>query len=114
MAEAFFNKVVKGKAVAISAGTRPAAHTDSSVVRAMGEVGIDISKQRPKMLTREMLESTDRVITMGCSVEEACPATYVPTEDWELDDPEGKPIEEVRQIRDQIKARVATLIKELL
>ena len=60
-----------------------------------------------------MLESTDRVITMGCGVEEVCPASFVPTEDWELADPEGKPLEEVRQIRDLIKAKVEALIKEL-
>jgi arsenate reductase len=113
MAEAFFNHLAKGKAVAISAGTQPAAHTDSNVVKAMREAGIDISNQRPKMLTFEMLQDAERVITMGCSVEEACPATLVPTEDWELEDPEGKPIEEVRQIRDKIKAKVEELIREI-
>ena len=69
--------------------------------------------QKPKSLTLEMLESADRVITMGCSVAEVCPASFVPTEDWELDDPEGKSIEEIRQIRDQIKTKVEVLVKEL-
>jgi len=113
MAEAFFNQLAKGEAVAISAGTQPAAQVNPTLVTAMREVGIEIGNQKPKLLTLEMLESADRVITMGCNVAEVCPASFVPTEDWELDDPEGKAIEEVRQIRDQIKARVAALIEEL-
>jgi arsenate reductase len=113
MAEAFFNELAQGKAIAISAGTKPAAHTDSNVVRAMREIGIDISGQRPKPLTQQVLEGADRVITMGCRVEEACPATCLPTEDWELDDPGGQPIDEVRQIRDQIRSKVEKLIKEI-
>jgi len=112
MAEAFFNHLAKGQATASSAGTRPAAHTDSNVVKAMRETGIDIRRQRPKELTLEMLEEADRVITMGCGAEEVCPASFVPTEDWALEDPEGKSIEEVRDIRDEIKARVERLIME--
>ena len=111
MAEAFFNRMIAGKAVAVSAGTQPAAHMDSNVVKAMKEIGIDISQQRPKALTLEMMEEADRVITMGCGVEETCPASFVPTEDWGLDDPEGRSLEEVRKIRDAIKARVETLVK---
>jgi len=114
MAEAFFNQIATGKAVAISAGTQPANEVDPVVVEAMREVGIDISRQKPKMLTFEMLKSADRVITMGCNVAEACPASLVPTEDWELDDPEGKPIERVRQIRDKIKTKVDELVRTLL
>jgi arsenate reductase len=113
MAEAFFNQLAKGKARAISAGTQPAAQVNSTVVMAMRELGIEIGNQKPKSLTLEMLESADRVITMGCGVEEVCPASFVPTEDWELDDPEGKSIEETRQIRDQIKTGVEVLVKEL-
>jgi arsenate reductase len=113
MAEAFFNQMAKGKAVASSAGTQPAAHTDSNVVMAMREIGIDILSQKPKPLTLEMLESANRVITMGCNVAEVCPASFVPTEDWELSDPEGKMIEEVRHIRDLIKTKVEVLVKEL-
>ena len=111
MAEAFFNHLAKGEAVAISAGTQPAAHTDPTVVEAMREVGMDINNQRPKQLTLEMLEEATRVFTMGCSVEEICPASFVPTEDWELDDPAGKSLDEVRQIRDTVKARVEVLVK---
>jgi arsenate reductase len=114
MAEAFFNQLAKGKAVAISAGTQPAAQINATVVTAMREVGIEVGDRKPKLLTLEMLKGVDRVITMGCNTAEVCPASFVPTEDWELDDPEGKPIEEVRQIRDKIKARVEELVKGLL
>ena len=114
MAEAFFNQLAKGKAVAISAGTQPAAQINSTAVAAMREVGIEIGDKKPKLLTAEMLESADRVITMGCNVAKACPASLVPTEDWELDDPEGKPIEKVRQIRDEIETKVDELARTLL
>lgn len=112
MAEAFFNYLTKGNASATSAGTNPAPAVNPIVVQAMLEVGIDISQQKPKALTLEMLESADRVITMGCGVEEVCPASFVPTEDWVLEDPQDQPIEKIRQIRDQIKIRVEALVKE--
>ena len=111
MAEAFFNRMAKNRAIAVSAGTSPAANINSLVVRVMGELGIDISEQKPKTLTLEMMEKADRAITMGCGVEETCPASFIPTENWELDDPEGKPLEEVRKIRDEIKSRVEDLVK---
>jgi protein-tyrosine-phosphatase len=112
MAEAFFEHYAAGKAKAFSAGTRPASHVDQTVVKSMREIGIDISSKRPKALTSEMLGGVDRVITMGCSVEGVCPATFVPTEDWQLEDPEGKPIEKVREIRDEIEAKVKKLVRE--
>jgi len=65
------------------------------------------------MLTLEMLGVADKVISMGCGMEGVCPATFVPTEDWQLEDPEGKPIEQVRAIRDEIEAKVRTLIEEI-
>ena len=114
IAEAFFNQLAKGKAVAISAGTQPAAQINYAVVTAMREVSMEIGGQKPKLLTPGMLESADRVITMGCSTAEVCPAIFVPTDDWDLDNPEGKPIEEVRQIRDKIKTRVEELVERLL
>ncbi len=110
MAEAIFNHYAKGEALAYSAGTRPASHIDRNVIQAMKEVGLDISKQRPKVLTPEMMVDVDRVITMGCSVEDVCPATFVATEDWGLEDPVGNPIEKVREIRDKIEAKVKALI----
>ena len=113
MAEAFFNHLAGNKASGFSAGTKPALKINPTVAQVMRETGIDISRQKPKLLTLEMMESADRVITMGCGVEEACPASFVPMEDWEIEDPEGKPIEKIREIRDNIKNKVATLIKEL-
>ena len=113
MAEAFFNKMTKGKARGISAGTQPSDKVNPVVVEAMREVGIDIRHKRPKMLTLEIMEGVDRVITMGCGAEGVCPASFIPTEDWQLDDPDGKSIEQVRQIRDEVKSRVEKLIKEL-
>jgi len=76
-------------------------------------VGIDISGNRPKKLTMEMLNQADKVITMGCGVEKACPAIYTESEDWELEDPKGKSIEKIREIRDQIKERVVSLLREV-
>jgi len=113
IAEAFFNHYAKGKAQAFSAGTHYASRIDPIVVEAMAERGIDISNKRPKMLTLEMLGVADKVISMGCGVEGVCPATFVPTEDWQLEDPEGKPIEQARAIRDEIEAKVRTLIEEI-
>jgi arsenate reductase len=113
MAEAFFNQIAEGKAKASSAGTQPADKVNPTAVEAMREIGLDISRQKPKPLTLEMMEGVERVITMGCGVEAVCPASLVPTEDWQLDDPEDKPIEQVRQIRDKVKIRVEELIREL-
>ena len=113
IAEAFFNHYAKGKAQAFSAGTHYASRIDPTVVEAMAERGIDISNKRPKILTLEMLGVADKVISMGCGVEGVCPATFVPTEDWQLEDPEGKPIEQARAIRDEIEAKVRTLIEEI-
>ena len=111
MAEVFFNRMAAGKAKAISAGSQPADEVNPTVVEAMREVGIDISGNKPKPLTLETTQGIDRAITMGC--ENACPVTTVKTEDWELEDPKDKPIEEVRKIRDEIKDRVDELIKEM-
>ena len=113
MAEAFFNRYTAGKAKAFSAGTQPATQVDSTVIKAMKEVGVDLSAQGPKLLTPQMVDAADKVITMGCGVEDVCPATWVPTEDWQLEDPEGKPIEKVRDIRDDIKTKVKKLIEEI-
>jgi len=111
MAEALFNYLSNGTIQAYSAGTKPASYVDHAVIGAMQEIGIDISAQRPKMLTPEMIDDADKVITMGCGIEAVCPATFVPTEDWELEDPEGQPIEKVREIREKIEEKVKNLIE---
>ena len=112
MAEGFFNHLANGKARAISAGTKPASAVDPKTIEVMREVGIDISAARPKALIMEMLDQASRVVTMGCGAEGVCPASFVETEDWQLEDPKGKPIEEVRRIRDQIKTRVLRLLEK--
>ncbi len=112
MAEAFVNERAAGRERATSAGTEPAATIDPTVTKVMREVGIDINHQKPKKLTPEMIEQADKVITMGCGVERVCPATFVETEDWGIDDPRGKPIEKVRQIRERIQAKVLELLEE--
>ena len=113
MAEAFFNHLAKGKARAISAGTEPAPAVSSTAIEAMGEVGIDISTNKPKALTPEMIDQASMVITMGCGAEAACPASWVETRDWALEDPKDRPIGKVREIRDEIRARVIELLKEM-
>ncbi|MEU8204975.1 arsenate reductase ArsC [Streptosporangium sp. NPDC049046] len=95
-----------------SAGSEPAERINPAAVAAMAEVGIDITGQRPKILTTEAVQDSDVVITMGCG--DACP--FFPGkryEDWKLDDPAGQGIEAVRPIRDEIRARIEKLIAEL-
>ncbi|RPI91697.1 MAG: arsenate reductase ArsC [Spirochaetales bacterium] len=112
MAEAFFNEYAPPHLRAISAGSQPAERLNQTVVNAMKERDIDISSQKPKALTVDMLDSADIVITMGCMDSNACPAAFVPTIDWGLDDPEGQPIRIVRQIRDAIESMVKQLIEQ--
>ena len=113
MAEAFVNRLGVGQTKATSAGTEPAEAINPQVVEVMREVGIDISRHKPKKLTPEMIERADKVITMGCGVEDMCPATFVETEDWNIDDPRGKPVEKVRRIREQIRGKVLELLAEM-
>ena len=75
----------------------------------MQEIGIDISSNRPKMLTQEMIDQADEVITMGCGVQGVCPVTFTETDDWGLEDPKGKPEDKIMEIRDEIKAKVSRL-----
>ena len=113
MAEAIFNHFSKGKALATSAGTQPSNEVDPAVVNAMKEIGIDISDNKPKALTIQMLDEANRVVTMGCGVEGVCPATFIKTEDWGLEDPKGEPIRKVREIRDVIKKKVIRLLEDM-
>jgi arsenate reductase len=85
------------------------------VVEAMREAGINIGGNKPKALTMDMVEKAEKMITMGCGAEAeaVCPASFIETEDWALEDPKGKSLEQVRKIRDEIKERVITLLKEL-
>ncbi len=112
MAEAFFNKLSKTWK-AISAGTKPDDSIHPYTIRVMKEVGIDVSKQKPKLLTLEMMKKADKIITMGCGAD-VCPASYLPkVEDWAIEEPYRKPVNKVREIRDEIKRKVEKLIREI-
>jgi arsenate reductase len=117
MAEAFTNHLAQERGIpvrALSAGTVAGSEINPAAVAVMEEVGISMAGQNPKQLTQEMADSADRTITMGCGVDaEACPARMHLSEDWGLDDPKGQPIEKVREIRDQIQAKVEALLSEL-
>jgi arsenate reductase len=112
IAQAFFERHAPDDIRAESAGQEPAERIWPVVVEAMGEVGIDLADRRPKRLTVEMQLHADWAITLACGA--SCP--YVPTtvEDWEVPDPAGKPIEEVRAIRDAVEARVTDMIEDRL
>jgi arsenate reductase (thioredoxin) len=112
MAAALLEKMAAGRVRARSAGSEPADAINPAVVAAMAEVGVDLSKQLPKPLTDDAVQGSDVVITMGCG--DACPF-YPGTRylDWELDDPAGLPVEQVRPIRDEIEHRVRALVEEL-
>jgi protein-tyrosine-phosphatase len=98
----------------VTGGTDPADHVHEEVVEVMREKGFDLSGRTPRELTPEELRDCDYVITMGCSAEDACPATWNGENcDWGLDDPDGQELDVVRAIRDDIEARVAELFEEL-
>jgi arsenate reductase (thioredoxin) len=112
MSEALFARVAGGRHAALSAGTAPGEHVHPEVVEVMKELGIDLSNREPRLLTLDLAEQADIVVTMGCGDE--CP--FIPGKryiDWELPDPEGQPIETVRGIRNDIKLRVEQLVQEL-
>ena len=117
MAEAFTNALAKERDLAVcglSAGTIAGTQINPTAVIVMEEVGISMAGQTPKQITQEMADSAERVITMGCGVDaEACPARLHLSEDWGLDDPKGQPIEKVRSIRDEIRAKVEALLTEM-
>ena len=112
ISEALFSRAAAGRHEARSAGTEPAKRLHPEVVEAMGEVGIDLSDRRPHLLQRGDAEWADIVVTMGCG--DSCP--YIPGKrylDWELDDPAGRPLEEVRATRDEIERRISVLLEEI-
>jgi protein-tyrosine-phosphatase len=108
MSAALFERAAAGHHHAESAGTTPAEHVHPEVVEAMNELGIDLSEKTPQLLTTELAERADIVVTMGCG--DACPVIpgkrYI---DWDLQDPAGQDAETVRKIRDDIERRVAEL-----
>ena len=114
MAEAFAKHHGKGRVEAMSAGTVPSNEVNPKVVYVMREKGIGISKNKPKSLSTKMIEEADMMVVMGCDAQGFCPAP-LPKKvvNWELEDPKGKPIEKVRQIRDEIERRVKKLVNEI-
>ena len=112
MSQALFERAAEGRHRALSAGTTPADRVHPEVVEVMREVGIELADREPKLLTRELAEQVDVVVTMGCGDE--CP--YIPGRrylDWDLEDPKGRPLDEVRATRDDIDRRVRQLVEEL-
>jgi arsenate reductase len=109
MSQALFERAAAEQHTALSAGTTPAEHVHPEVVEVMQELGIDLSCRQPQLLTRELAEHADVVVTMGCG--DACP--YIPGKryiDWDLPDPKGRPLQEVRATRDEIARRVQELL----
>jgi arsenate reductase (thioredoxin) len=112
MSQALFQRAAGDRHTAISAGTTPVEHLNPEVVEVMRELGIDLTDRKPQLLTRELAEQADVVVTMGCG--DACP--YIPGKqyiDWDLPDPNGRPIAEVRATRDEIGRRVTALLELL-
>ena len=111
MAEAFAKAYGDGKVEAASAGTMPAKQVNPVVVQVMQEKGINLSANMPKLITNQMVQEADMIIVMGCSAEAFCPAPLLnKVLDWGIEDPQGKSVENVREIRDEIERKVRTLL----
>ncbi len=112
MAEGFFRKYAQKGYETVSAGTVPTSQINPIAVDVMKEVGIDISSQRPKDLTEDMMRNATTIVNMGCMDDKYCPALFLPKViDWGIEDPTDKPIEKVREIRDEIEKRVLEIIE---
>jgi arsenate reductase len=112
MSQALFARAAGRRHRALSAGTTPAEHVHPEVLTVMNEIGLDLADRIPQLLTRQLAEQADLVVTMGCGDE--CP--FIPGRrylDWDLPDPAGRPLDEVRAIRDEIANRVDALITEI-
>jgi arsenate reductase len=114
IAEGFFRKYSPKGYEPLSAGTRPVSSINPLAIEAMREVGIDISKQRPKIITEDMIKQSTARVNMGCIQREECPTLFIHNVlDWNIEDPKGKSIEKVREIRDVIESRVKELVASL-
>jgi arsenate reductase (thioredoxin) len=114
MAEGFFNKNAPEGYRAISAGTKPVSQINPLVIEVMKEVGIDISNQKSKEITEDMMRNSFKTVNMGCMVKESCPTLFLPNVlDWNLEDPKGKSVEKVTELRDEIDQRVKELVAGL-
>ena len=114
MAEGFFNNYAPKGYRAVSAGTKPAGQVNPLAVQAMKEAGIDIGRQKSKIITDDMIRGAARAVNMGCMDRSDCPLLFLNNPvDWGVEDPKGRPIEEVRKIRDEIERRVKELAENL-
>ena len=111
MAEGFFNKRSPEGYRAVSGGTKPVSQINPVVIDVMKEVGIDISNQKSKEITEDMMRNSFKTVNMGCMDKESCPTIFLPNVlDWNLEDPKGKSFERIREIRDEIDQRVKELV----
>ena len=114
MAEGFFRKYAPEGFEPSSAGTKPISQINPLAVQVMNEIGIDISNQKPKDLTEDMMRNSDKIINMGCMDKNFCPTLFIPRViDWGIEDPKDKPIERVREIRDEIEGRIKELAADI-
>jgi protein-tyrosine-phosphatase len=115
IAEGFFNQRYAPKGYrAISAGTRPASQINPLAVQVMNEIGVDISSQKSKIITEDMIKSSEKSVNMGCMERTECPMLFINNViDWGIEDPKGKPIEKVREIREEIERRVREIAESL-
>ena len=115
MAEGLFRKYAPSDYEPTSAGTVPKSQINPLAVEAMREIGIDIGTRKPKELSEEMIKNADIVINMGCMDKSFCPTLFVPKVlDWGIEDPKGKPIEKVREIRDEIERKMREMVEVII
>ena len=114
MAEGFFREYTPEGYEPISAGTKPTSQLNPVVVQAMSEIGVDLKQQKPKDITEDMMRNSTKIINMGCIDKSFCPTLFIPSLiDWGIEDPKGKTIDQVREIRDDIEQRVKQLVTNL-
>jgi arsenate reductase (thioredoxin) len=114
MAEGFFNKYAPKGYEAISAGTKPVSQLNPIAVEVMREAGVDISNQKSKELTEDMIRNSSNIVNMGCLEKDSCPTLFLQNLlDWNIEDPKDKPIEKFREIRDEINQRVKEIVASI-
>jgi arsenate reductase len=114
MAEGFFRKYSPEGYEPLSAGTKPISQINPLAIQVMNEIGLDISNQKSKDLTEDMMRNSDKIINMGCMDKNFCPTLFIPkVVDWGIEDPKDKPIEQVRKIRDEIERRIKELATDV-
>jgi arsenate reductase (thioredoxin) len=114
MAEGFFRKYAPEGYEPLSAGTKPISQINPLAIQVMNEIGLDISNQKSKDLTEDMMRNSEKIINMGCTDKNFCPTLFIPKViDWGIEDPKDKPLEQVRKIRDEIERRTKELATDV-